>query len=183
MRTVSWLGFGFLCLVGSACGAKVVVDAEGGSGGSPPCTPGEVAESCYTGPPSTNGVGICHAGVRVCTESGTPGACEGEVLPSAEICDNGLDEDCNGTADDFMPCGGFCKTCSNFLSDMHPELPFCPESQSLHDTLLGCLCAGPCATVCTATLCVGSDPSQPCVNCALDPSEGCSVAFNACLDD
>ena len=34
----------------------------------PECEPGEVGD-CYQGPSGSNGVGICHGGQRVCTES------------------------------------------------------------------------------------------------------------------
>ena len=58
---------------------------------------------CYDGPAATRGVGICHDGVRSCVRNanGTYGmsACNGQVLPSAEVC-NGLDDDCNGHVDD-----------------------------------------------------------------------------------
>ncbi|HEY6002712.1 MAG TPA: putative metal-binding motif-containing protein [Anaeromyxobacter sp.] len=58
---------------------------------------------CYDGPPGTRNQGICHDGVSSCVKraDGTYGmsACNGEVLPSAEVC-NGLDDDCNGFVDD-----------------------------------------------------------------------------------
>jgi Putative metal-binding motif/IPT/TIG domain len=63
---------------------------------------------CYDGPAATldaNGVpkGICQKGVSSCSRrlDGSFGmsACNGQVLPSAEVC-NGLDDDCNGRVDD-----------------------------------------------------------------------------------
>ncbi len=67
--------------------------------------------ACYDGPASTRNVGICHDGVRSCVRNadGSYGmsACQGEVLPSPEVC-NGLDDDCNGHVDDdplVLPAG------------------------------------------------------------------------------
>lgn len=67
---------------------------------NPVCVPGSTAP-CYSGPPGTLNVGICTAGTQVCDASGTSyGACTGQVVPSAEVCFNGLDDDCDGTIDD-----------------------------------------------------------------------------------
>jgi len=82
------------------------------------CTPGE-ARDCYTGPMSTRNQGECRDGRQTCGTDGQWGACAGEVLPSAEICD-GLNNDCNsatadGSADPRvgLPCDGpdddFCE--------------------------------------------------------------------------
>ena len=80
------------------------------------CTPGDV-QACYDGPPGTEGVGPCVAGTSTCHDSGNGWSfCEGQVLPSGEICDNGADEDCDGTADNpsdadgdgWTPCDGDC---------------------------------------------------------------------------
>jgi hypothetical protein len=49
-------------------------------------------QSCATGAP-----GICAAGISAC-EQGSE-RCEAEQLPEAEICDDGLDNDCDGEAD------------------------------------------------------------------------------------
>jgi hypothetical protein len=56
---------------------------------------------CYTGPPSTKGVGICRAGTQKCNKQGNPvGGCEGEVLPATETCAALGDEDCDGEANE-----------------------------------------------------------------------------------
>ncbi|WP_168210823.1 CAP domain-containing protein [Persicimonas caeni] len=60
---------------------------------------------CYTGPWGTEGVGVCEAGVERCIGAQWTGECRLEELPEeAEVCDNGLDDDCNGEVDDG--CGG-----------------------------------------------------------------------------
>ena len=43
-------------------------------------------------------VGVCQLGIRTCT-AGVWGTCEGAVYPTTEICDNGLDDDCDGWTD------------------------------------------------------------------------------------
>jgi hypothetical protein len=63
---------------------------------------------CYSGPQGTANVGVCRAGARICNQDGTGlGACEGEVLPTAETCD-GRDNNCDGTVDEG--CRTSCAT-------------------------------------------------------------------------
>jgi hypothetical protein len=83
----------------------------------PECEPGDIGE-CYEGPPGTLGVGQCASGTRTCTNLGTWGGCVGQTLPTAEICDNDVDEDCDGTLSDadldgdgWGVCDGDC--CDN----------------------------------------------------------------------
>ncbi|MBI3753852.1 MAG: D-alanyl-D-alanine carboxypeptidase family protein [Deltaproteobacteria bacterium] len=66
----------------------------------PSCSNGQTI-SCYSGASETKGVGECRAGTQTCT-NGQWGACQGEVLPTEEICD-GLDNNCNGLVDDISP--------------------------------------------------------------------------------
>ncbi|MDI1436022.1 hypothetical protein [Polyangium sorediatum] len=192
MRTVFGVSVIFLlCFAGSACGAKVVVDTPGEGGGSgvgggstsssgpSTCTSGEV-ESCYSGPAGVIGVGVCQSGIRICSASGTFGACQGETLPSTEVCGNGLDEDCNGAVDDPAVCNGSCVGCAEYTSD--PSLVLCPNSAELYKELFGCLCAETCAVSCSANLCVGAAPAMSCLTCATDVN-GCGNEFSACAND
>lgn len=88
-------GTGGSGLGGGATGA-------GGQGGGASCVP-STSEPCYSGPPGTENVGVCHGGTRTCSASGTWGACDGEVTPTPENCAEPEDEDCNG---DAVVCGG-----------------------------------------------------------------------------
>lgn len=64
------------------------------------CEPGSM-QSCYYGPTGTERVGTCAAGSRECLPTGFGyGACEGQVLPAADACDDGVDQNCDGTADE-----------------------------------------------------------------------------------
>ena len=79
------------------------------------CQPGKV-EKCYTGYAESEGVGPCVGGMRTCEAGGIWGPCEGEVIPVGENCADGIDNNCNGTADEdtdldkdgFTTCAGDC---------------------------------------------------------------------------
>jgi hypothetical protein len=77
-------------------------------GGSPTgeCLDGE-SRACYRGPPGTEGVGICEAGLETCTAGTWSGYCVGDVVPRVERCD-GVDEDCSGVIDDVAGTGSTC---------------------------------------------------------------------------
>jgi len=67
-------------------------------------------ESCYTGPPGTLDVGICHAGTKTCSGGGF-GGCVSQQTPTSESC-NSKDDDCDGTVDEENASG-----CSTFYKD------------------------------------------------------------------
>ncbi len=56
--------------------------------------------TCYTGPPGTRAVGICHEGMRRCDGAMAP-RCIGQVVPETrEVCANARDDNCNGMTDE-----------------------------------------------------------------------------------
>ena len=66
-----------------------------------------LSQPCYSADPDTLGVGVCSPGLVECNMGAwgserdgvfVPGFCQGEVTPSAEICD-GADNDCDGEVD------------------------------------------------------------------------------------
>lgn len=84
----------------------------------PGCEPGET-RSCYSGPPETEGVGACKAGVNTCSNAGKWDPwCENEVLPAPESCDSGVDDDCDGTVDDSDQDGDGWGVCSGDCCDI-----------------------------------------------------------------
>ncbi len=81
---------------------------DGGTGLTGPCI-NDATTDCYTGPGITENVGVCETGTSTC-EDYEWGACEGEVLPTTEIC-NGEDDNCDGEVDDGNPnAGNPCNT-------------------------------------------------------------------------
>lgn len=75
----------------------------GGAGGGAICAPG-ATESCYDGPPGTDGVGICKAGVHTCRLDGSGfDPCTDQVEPRTEKCDTPEDEDCDGSSPTEFP--------------------------------------------------------------------------------
>ena len=68
------------------------------------CSPDGKTVDCYpAADPSTEGVGICTAGQKTC-RSGSWGECEGVQTPLDEVCGDGDDNDCDGTADEDCSC-------------------------------------------------------------------------------
>ncbi len=109
---------------GPSEGCEADADCEGNPAGPvcdeadgqcyPECEPGD-ADECYDGTPVTLDVGPCHAGMRTCGVSGVWGTCTGQTLPAQEICDNDVDEDCDGNlvavdqdGDGWSTCDGDC---------------------------------------------------------------------------
>jgi hypothetical protein len=58
------------------------------------CSPGDV-KACNTGLP-----GICSEGTQTCDANGDWGGCQQNKQPTDEICNDSLDNDCNGDADE-----------------------------------------------------------------------------------
>lgn len=118
---------------------------------------------CYTGPPGTEGVGICAGGHQACVGGVATGACLGQQLPSTEICD-GKDNDCSGVADenpDTLCTPGFtCVTGVCVPSGCGVERP-CPE---------GFACSG--AGRCERDVCGDGVLCEP----------GLACEFGACVD-
>ncbi|MBI5514576.1 MAG: VWA domain-containing protein [Deltaproteobacteria bacterium] len=81
------------------------------------CRPGET-RPCYEGPTGTAGVGVCRSGMQRCVPGLTTGSrfggCEMQVLPGAEDCTDGMDNNCDRRVDCTDPlCAGRaeCRPC------------------------------------------------------------------------
>ncbi|MBR58259.1 MAG: hypothetical protein CMH54_09585, partial [Myxococcales bacterium] len=75
-----------------------------------------LTQACYTGGAGTENVGTCVGGEQTC-EDGAYGTCEGEITEVPDTVCDGLDENCNGVADDeyvASTCGiGACESTSS----------------------------------------------------------------------
>lgn len=97
--------FALTALLVSGCGALLGLDeftdapatGTGGTGGgdTAPCERDDT-RACYSGASETEGVGLCAPGTQTCGADGSWGACEEQVLPSEEDCNERGDEDCDG---------------------------------------------------------------------------------------
>ncbi|MCG9911653.1 MAG: hypothetical protein MH137_10175 [Flavobacteriales bacterium] len=90
--------FGNLSISISTCAAPpsgYVINGGDCDDSNPTIFPG-VSVACQG-----NNVGICNPGTKTCQTNGNFSNCVGQVLPlPAEICGNGIDDDCNGIVDD-----------------------------------------------------------------------------------
>lgn len=88
------------------CGNHFDDDGDGEVDEDCACNPDETPEQwCYPGPEGTMDVGPCQAGTQYCVkrdEFSSWGECKGGVGPQPEICNDNIDNNCNGVVDD---CG------------------------------------------------------------------------------
>ncbi len=85
------------------CGDGLDQDCNGVVDDGAACCAEGTSETCYDGPAGTAGVGVCRAGSRLCA-SGAFGVCAGQLTPSAEVCGNSADDNCNGSVDEGCVC-------------------------------------------------------------------------------
>ncbi|MCK6511434.1 WD40 repeat domain-containing protein [Myxococcota bacterium] len=99
------------------CGDNIDNDCNGSTDEGCECAP-STSRDCYTGPPSTQGVGPCTQGKQTCSADGKWQSCTGQVTPQVEQC-NRKDDDCNGRIDDNLtrPCQRGCNTGKETCSD------------------------------------------------------------------
>ena len=75
-------------------------------------------------------LGVCTAGVQTCV-GGSFGACAGEVLPGAEVCDGVLDDDCDGAVDEGCGCtSGSTRGCGSGVGACVAGTQTCDSSGS-----------------------------------------------------
>jgi len=89
---------------GNGPGRNDEIDVYISDGSSGACTNGAFT-SCYNGPAGTMGIGVCQSGTSTCV-NGSWGSCEGEVVPTNEVCGDDIDSDCDGQPSN--DCTGPC---------------------------------------------------------------------------
>lgn len=90
----------------AACGPTRNGNNGGGDGGQDElCTPGDTRD-CYDGVSGTKDIGPCHGGTQTCGDQGLWQACQDEVVPQAENCTDGIDNNCNGKVDEDEDADG-----------------------------------------------------------------------------
>ena len=154
----------------------------------------DLTTPCYTGPPDTEGVGICAGGDAVCQQGAwgavlgdtfVPGACGGEVTPESEDICNGEDDDCDGQADYGEPMDPtdilFIVDWSGSMKEEIDAVISALTMFSLHysdeEILQWSLIVGPyrAPTACTDVICPSGHYclDGQCVECGCPPGETC----------
>jgi len=68
---------------------------------------------CYTGNPKVQNVGACRPGIQLCINKKWQSHCPGQRLPSQELCNDKIDNDCDGQIDEKG-----CKSPQCFLGQL-----------------------------------------------------------------
>lgn len=77
-----------------------------------------VTRGCWTLDAGLRGIGNCRDGVEVCSQGMFIPNCMGQVGPTAEVCGNAVDENCNGLINEGCPIGdGGCNPNGLFILD------------------------------------------------------------------
>ncbi|MCB9639858.1 MAG: hypothetical protein H6728_11295 [Myxococcales bacterium] len=125
------------------CGNNIDDNCDGKvDEGCSACTNGQTRE-CYSGSTGCtlsgttyNCVGVCKAGKQTCTNNAWE-ACKDETLPSTEVCNDNLDNDCNGKTDKDDPeCG--LKPCNESTTCAAPTTCMRPVGKDSGYCLLPC---------------------------------------------
>lgn len=120
------------------------------------CTPGD---ACATG-----SVGVCTQGVfdSTCT-------CVSLVGPSEEICNDGLDNDCDGDSDEAAcVCSGGLTNCNGDCVDLTTDSAHCGTCNAQCDTGVACSqgsCAVSCVPDCSGAFCGDDGCGGSCGSC------------------
>lgn len=160
----------FLPLVGAAgaavvlfaaCGGKVVVESAGATSGDTTTTGGNGGAGGFSSASALDGpfsaVGVTSVVTVGVTSTATVG-------------------------------GGTCTTCvdaatSNGKGLVVNQDNLCPQSQQAFNDLLKCVCAGICATQCSANVCIGEASSPVCDSCIGAGGNGCAFELMNCFNN
>ena len=127
-------GYGQGCAAGPDCDDSnpsfAIVCPDCTVANHPGCKCQGVAANCYSGEQAWIGVGICQAGVQLC-KNGFWGECNGEILPTPEVCD-AQDNNCNGLIDEgvLSTCGTCDMSCTQQTHGPDYGSAFDPSKES-----------------------------------------------------
>lgn len=147
------------CLASNACFNGIAVDAqcartcrpqwEAAFGALPPvCNSGETR-------PCGSNVGECRQGSESCVGGEWSGVCSGSVAPVAEICGDGLDNDCSGAIDDVRSWYG--DSDADGYGDLATEIFTCAQPAGFVDNSNDCDDANASINPGAAEICDGLD--------------------------
>ena len=106
--------------VDEECGDGIDNDCDGSVDEGCQCRPGEV-QACGPDP-----VGACRQGQQVCQRNGQWANCQGDIGPSAELCGDAIDNDCNGQTDETCECqDGDARLCGTDIGTCQAGLQPC----------------------------------------------------------
>ncbi|HZF48237.1 MAG TPA: carboxypeptidase-like regulatory domain-containing protein [Polyangiaceae bacterium] len=169
----------------------------------PLCVPGSFKKCSYSGPPGTEGVGICKAAHSFCDAAGVSWLpCDGEVIPLPETCLTPFDDDCDGkipplsdgnacTADICAPNGAITHSPVNTSDNNACTKDGCNQVTGIYHTpvTLADISDG---NVCTIDWCdpakgkmnspFSVDDGKPCTADTCDPVSG-PMHINICPND
>ncbi len=134
----------------------------------------DVGDAC-----GSSDIAPCHLGVQACIGGGI--VCVGAVEPGTEAC-NGLDDDCDGNADDLAPCPGdtSCVAGGCRVPCAAGEFPCAPGLTCL-ETVDGDYCVpSPCAACGPNEICQNDACIDPCADVTCGAAEECRLG--TCVD-
>jgi len=127
-----------------------------GAGELLPCYSGSFTDILVNGHFISHPAVQCRTGFKTCEPSGSfSAACQGEILPSTEVCGDGIDNNCDGVVDEGCPA-----------TPGNAGYEICASSSD---------CQG--GDVCTDGTCVPGPPAPPVV---CDDADGDGFADGAC---
>jgi hypothetical protein len=140
---------------------------------------------------ATGQSGICSAGTFTC--QGGAINCVQNQAAGAEVCGNGIDENCNGTPDDGCGCAhDVCATgaalasgCSSCVTSVCAADSYCCTNSwdSICVGEAGTICGIPCQGSCSHSICVtGTALVSGCVACVTDICASDSYCCNSSWD-
>ncbi|MDQ3033451.1 MAG: MopE-related protein, partial [Myxococcota bacterium] len=100
-----------------------------------------VTRACYTGPASTQGVGVCRGGTQACSAGTFSATCGGQIVPGSETCDS-EDDDCDGAVDEASGGGPLTRSCYTGAAGTSGVGTCVPGTQTCRFGAFGVVCSG-----------------------------------------